>query len=125
MPQAPIMGKIASIPGVVSYSTGSLEDHWKKTMNPTQQGTTTSQGAAQPQQSGGLMGQFNDLLKQRQGLQDEKMTLQEQQLKRTNTQKNNSSVANSFATRNNMVDLMRQLLDASRRGTAAQQRVFM
>lgn len=125
MVQAPIMGSIASIPGVVSYSKGTLEDHWKKTMNPTQQGTTTSQGAAQPQQSGGLMGQFNDLLKQRQGLQNEKMSLQEQQLKRTNTQKNNTAFKTTFTNRDNMVDLMRQLLDASRRGTAAQQRVFM
>lgn len=126
------------IPGVISYSKGSLTDHWKKTMNPVAASSTTSQGAAQPQQAavpnqpgspgnnvpGGLMGQFNDLLKQRQGLQNEKMALQEGQLQKVNTQKNNTSVANAFASRNNLVDIMRQLLDASRRTTAAQSRVF-
>lgn len=133
MTTAPVVANNGmSIPGVISYSTGSLEDHWKKTMNPTQASGAASQGAAQPQQAavpnnvpGGLMGQFNDLLKERQGLQNEKMKLQEGQLQKINTQKNNASVANAFASRSNLVDIMRQLLDASRRTTAAQSRVFM
>lgn len=75
--------------------------------------------------AGGLMGQFNNLLNQRQGLQNGKMSLQEQQLQRVNTQKNNTMFKTTFTNRDNMIDLMRQLLDASRRTTAAQQRVFM
>lgn len=107
------------IPGVVSY-LNKMPDFSKANV-PQQQ---AAQGTAPPP-PGGLMGQFNDLLKQRSGIQNEKMSLQEGQLQKINTQKNNTAVQNAFASRSNLVDLMRQLLDASRRGTASQQKVFM
>lgn len=87
-------------------------------------GTQAQQGGAANQQ-GGLMGQFNSLLKERQGVQSQKMSLQEQQLQKINTQKNNTAFQNAFASRSNLVEIMRQLLDTSRRTAAAQQRVFM
>ena len=94
-----VIGDGRNIPGVISYSRGSLQDHFKRTNAQSNvQASTTSQTGAQANQSGGLMGQFNDLLQQRQGIQNDKMSLQESQLQKINTQKNNAAFSNAFAT---------------------------
>lgn len=104
-----------------------LEKTQQQSQGGTAAGTPTpgAAGGGAATGGGGLMGQFNSLLGARSGLQNEKMSLQEKQLQKINTQKNNTAFQNAFASRNSMVDVMRQLLESSRRGTAVQSRVFM
>ena len=110
-----------SIPGVISYSSTMPNLRSTQNAQSPQTTTSTSQGSAQ----GGLMGQFNQLLNERKGIQNDKMNLQEDQLQKINTQKNNTAFQNAFASRSNLVDIMRKLLETSRQTVAAQSRVFM
>lgn len=112
--QLKALGATGTPPPVVS--SFSLQDYMKSTGQPMP--VPTQQSVP------GLSQQFNDLLKQRQGIQDEKMALQNKQLQNIKTQENNAGYANAFKSNQSFVELMRQLLEASRRANLNQARIF-
>lgn len=132
MATANLMGDIPEIPGVISYIKDGSPNYTKKADGTILIGGATpvpsaasSSASSASQSGGGTMGTFQDLLKQRQGLRQESMTLQEQQLQKLNTQKNNTAIQNQYANRDNLVSIMQQLLQSSRRTAGQQARIFM
>lgn len=114
--------------GGASRIMASNDAAYQNYLNQRSAASTSPSSASQPNggtsRGSGNMQTFNDLLAERRGIKEESMGVQEAQLQKLNTMKNNTMVKNSFASRNNLVSIMQQLLENSRRTTAQSARIF-
>lgn len=133
MSSTPLLGDLRPIAG--RYANGSpFGSPTNTTPNPngsvraivnnssTTSGSNSTTTAATTE--GNLMDKFNKLLQERAGIRDENLKTQEEQLQRMNTQKNNAAFQNQYKMRDNLVSVMQQLLDNSRRSVANSARIF-